>query len=413
MSPLSRAAARCAMWLVPDERRDWAAALWAEADQVPPGRARLAWRASGVRFVVREARLVARAASALAFAAAAVWLVHVAWPGPASNPATGLNRLTVVTLLPALAVLPLLVRWLFGPVAPGPLARVLRYGTYAAVLVLALAEAVVSPVADNPAAAPLLNPDAPSPVKDGMIATWLNQSVFLFVVAVYVAAVLALTARRPRVAPATVAVGAGTGLLLGAVMYAIFPLGLTSSVTNPLLPGFAAFMLVALAWILLFAAPAFASVVAARRYRGLRHADTAEEVGPEQLRKGRFLQGVAAGFLATAIGALTVAVLGTATVALMPRSGWLLARLYPGRHLTAAAAYLPELTASVRVTHYLLVLAIFPVIGLLIGLGGGEAADTNMPPGGGPPPPGGHEPIPDPSAGIGVAADDADAPLAA
>jgi hypothetical protein len=45
MGWLSRAAAR----LVPAERRDWAEALWAEADQAPPGLARLARCAGGVR----------------------------------------------------------------------------------------------------------------------------------------------------------------------------------------------------------------------------------------------------------------------------------------------------------------------------------------------------------------------------
>jgi len=43
MSRLGRAAAR----LVPAERRDWAEVLWAEAGQVPPGLARLAWHAGG------------------------------------------------------------------------------------------------------------------------------------------------------------------------------------------------------------------------------------------------------------------------------------------------------------------------------------------------------------------------------
>ena len=53
MSWLGRAAAR----LVPAERRDWAEALWAEADEVPAGWERLAWRAGGVRLIARQARL--------------------------------------------------------------------------------------------------------------------------------------------------------------------------------------------------------------------------------------------------------------------------------------------------------------------------------------------------------------------
>ena len=70
MSWLSQAAAR----LVRDGRRDWAEALWAEADEVPPGLARLAWRAGGMRLIVREARLLRVAARSLVFAAAAAWV---------------------------------------------------------------------------------------------------------------------------------------------------------------------------------------------------------------------------------------------------------------------------------------------------------------------------------------------------
>jgi hypothetical protein len=389
MSRLSRAVARWAVRLVPDGRRDWAEALWAEADQLPPGLARLAWRASGIRFIVQEARVVRLAAQALLFAVAAAWIVHVAWSGPASNPATAVNRLNVVTLLPVLAALPLLARQLSGPAAPSHLGRVLRYGAYAAVLTLTLAKASVEPVADNPAATRLLNSDASTPVKDGMISTWLTQSLFLLVMAVYVAAILALTARRSRVTPATLATGTGTGLVLGAVLYAIFPLGFTTQPTNPRLPGYAAGLLIALAWVLLFTGPALASAVAARRY--------CRPDSPEQASKLRIRQATAAGFLATAVGALTVAALGTVTVALLPRTGWLLHGLYPGQHLSAAAAYYRELTASVRIGHYGLILLSFPVIGLLIGLWAGAASNHGLTPGNGGP---GDTPAPDPPSGM-------------
>ncbi len=219
-------------------------------------------------------------------------------------------------------------------------------------LVLTLARALVTPVADNPAATRYLGSDASTPVKDGMIATWLTESLFLAVVAAYVAVILAITARRSRVARETLTVGTGAGLVLGAVMYAIFPIGLTKQATDPWLPALPVNLLVALAWILLFGGPMLAATVAARRYRG----------------GAGVRQGAAAGFLATGVGALTVAALGTATVALMPRAGWVLQWLYPGQHMTAADAYIRELTASVRIGHYGLVLLFFPVIGLLTGL---------------------------------------------
>jgi len=383
MSWLSRAAAR----LVPAERRDWAEAVWAEADQVPAGLARLAWRAGGVRLMAREAMLARRATRTLVFAAAAAWVAGTAWPGSAGNPATALSRLDVVTMLPVLAGLPLLARWLVGPAAPGPLARVLRAGAYVAVLVLIVARASVDQVADNPAAVPHLNPDASVPALDGMIYAWLAQSVFLLIVAVYVAAILVLTARRPRVAPATLAVGTGAGLVLGAVMYAVAPLGLTSYATTPWLSGAALAPVLLLAWVLLFGAPAAAGSVAARCYRG--------PGDPRQLAKARLRQGGAAGFLATGIGALVVTVLGTGTIALMPRAGWALRWLYPGQHLLAAVTYNRELTASVRAGGYDLILLFFPVIGLLIGLAASTSAGQP-----GPPPDGdglpGPESAPDP-----------------
>lgn len=103
--------------------------------------------------------------------------------------------------------------------------------------------------------------------------------------------------------------------------------------------------------------------------------------------------------MATAVGALIVTVLGTGTIALMPRSGWLLSWLYPGQHLVAAVARGRELWASVRASGYFAILLTFPVIGLVMGLAAGGAVAQPGPPsgGGGPPRPPGHEPTPDPS----------------
>jgi len=384
--------------LMPAERRAWAEALWAEAGQVPPGLARLGWRAGAVRLVAREALL---AAKALVFAAAAVWVVHVVWPGPAGDPATAVNRLDVVTVVAVLAGLPLLARWLFGPAAPGWMARVLRFSAYAAVLVLTLAKASVEQVRDNPAALPRLSSDASVPVKDGMIYTWFVESIFLLVVAVYVAAILVATARRPQVARATLAAGTGAGLVLGAVMYTVAPLGLASHATDPWLHGFPIGLIVLLAWVLLFGGPVLAGVVAARCYHG--------PGSLEQVAKAKTRQAAVAGFLATAVGALMVAVLGSATIALMPRAGWVLHWLYPGQHLPGAVAYAHELAASVRADNYGMILLVFPVIGLLMGLAGGGMAAPAPPPGpspggGGPPRPPG-QPAPDPPGGIRLAAE--------
>jgi hypothetical protein len=189
-------------------------------------------------------------------------------------------------------------------------------------------------------------------------------------VAVVVAGVLAATA---RVAPVTLAVGAGAGIVLGAVMYAVFPLGLARHATNPWLHGFPVGMVVLLAWILLLGGPVLAGVIAAWSCRGPRGPQQATKAEQEQNFKVSVRQAGMAGFLTTAVGALMVAVLGTVTVALMPRAGWVLHWLYPGQHLSAAVAYSRELTASVRAKYGLILLA-FPVIGLILGWASGASA---------------------------------------
>jgi hypothetical protein len=117
------------------------------------------------------------------------------------------------------------------------------------------------------------------------------------------------------VAPATLAIGTGAGVALGVAMYAVAPLGLSKDATAPWLPGSAIDPVVALAWVLLIGGPMAAAVLAGRRYCG--------PVRPDEIDKARIWQCGVAGILATGVGALIVTVLGTGTVALMPRAAWL------------------------------------------------------------------------------------------
>jgi hypothetical protein len=131
-----------------------------------------------------------------------------------------------------------------------------------------------------------------------------------------------------------------------------------------------------------------AAVLAGRRYCG--------PVRPREIDKARIWQCGVAGILATGVGALIVTVLGTGTVALMPRAAWLRHWLYPGQHLLAAAVDSREVAASNSVGAYGLILIAFPVIGLLLAIFSSAAAieSSGPPPGGGGPP--GPEPTPDP-----------------
>jgi hypothetical protein len=174
-----------------------------------------------------------------------------------------------------------------------------------------------------------------------------------------------LTAQRPGVATATRRAGTGAGLVLGAVLLAVAPVGLS----NPRLHGAAS----GLAWLAAVAAilalPVAAGLRAGRRYRG----DGADG-GPRQAGRGLLRQGLAAGFLTSGIATLMVTALATAVTALTARTGWMAHWLYPGQPLTAAGHY--ALMASVGTDGYVVLLAFVPGLGLLLG------ASAAAPPGG-------------------------------
>jgi len=149
---------------------------------------------------------------------------------------------------------------------------------------------------------------------------------------------LFLTSRRSQVTRSTLAIGAGTSLVFGVVMYAVAPLGLTNDATDPWLPGSTADPLVALAWILLIGGPAAAATLAAWRGRG--------PGGTPLPRNVSFGQGIAAGVPANGTAAMFVSALGTGTTALMLRSAWLLHWLNHGHQLTAIATYRYETNAA-------------------------------------------------------------------
>jgi hypothetical protein len=95
-----------------------------------------------------------------------------------------------------------------------------------------------------------------------------GEIALLLMTAAYLGVILFLTSRRSQVTRSTLAIGTGTGLLFGVVMYAVAPLGLTNDATDPWLPGSTADPLVTLAWILLIGGPAAAAALAAWRGRG-------------------------------------------------------------------------------------------------------------------------------------------------
>jgi hypothetical protein len=405
MSGLERtmaAARRGAAWLLPADRRDWVAAVWAEAHEVPPGLERLAWRVGGVWMLARGALMPRRLVRVGLFAVAAAMAAWAAWPDSSVLHAAA-DQFGVIATVLLLAGLPLLARRFFGPVSDSRAARFLRVGGYAAILALIPAKAVVGPY---PLTVPRQAPDlrvfiAGGNSTHGMPGTsaggppWPGEIFFLVLTAFYVVTLLWVTSRRSSVTPATLAVGTGVGLLFGLVMFSVAPLGLTQYATNPWLPGSRVDPLVALAWILLFGGPAAAGVLAA----GFHCRRPGRSI---ELAQARIGQGIVAGVLANLVSALFVSVLGTGLIALLIKVAWLRPLVFHAPHASEAAAYGHVFHASQHVDTYVVMCVIFPIIGLVMGaLGlacfmpvprqsGQQPSDGGGPPGPGP------EPAPDP-----------------
>ena len=418
MSGLSRvgaAARRGAARLVSAGRRDWVEALWAEAPEVPPGLRRLAWRAGGVQLIAREALMRRRTGTALLFAVAATLVAWAAWPGSPANFATSVDRVDVITMVLVLAGLALLARRFFGPAGDSRVARSLRVGGYAAILALIAAKATVEQLTFAPPRGGVLLRLYRLISGGGFGPGWPPEIIFLAVMALYAAAILWMTSRRSGVAPATLAAGAGAGIVLGVVMYTVAPLGLTVA-TNPWLPGSDITPFVVLAWILLFGAPVAAALVAERRYTA--------PGSPPRRAGARARQVVAAGLLTNLVGALFVTVLGTGTTAMMLKAAWLRTWLYHGQHLLfgvaglrqllrddlGAVMYSHELTAGVDAATYLIICIAFPLTALALtgwatlSLSDGAATGPCGPRRGGGPP--GPESAPDPPANAQLAGSD-------
>ena len=367
MSWLTRVIAallRCLSRLLPADRRDWTQALRAEADQVPAGWHRLTWLIGGVRLTAREAALGRRLGYPLAFAAAAAGTAWNAWSGPAGDSAIVINRVDVITMAVILAGLPWVIRRARGPVAVGRLARLVRTGGYGAVLALVLVKAAVERVAD-----------APPNNLQGSARAWIGEVVFLAVMAGYAAVILAFTARRSPAAPATVAIGTATGAVIGVLVFTLGPLGFPLRFTGPWPAGLydAA---IAVGALLALSAPVAAGLAVTRR------ADRSLPAG------SRWRQSAMAGLCTGAAAALVVAVLSTATIALLPYDSglehWAAGHIgqwaqiasdgqsYYGYGQDARLGYVAGNSAFAA--GYLIVLLLGPLLGCGVGAWVGRAA---------------------------------------
>ena len=281
--------------LLPAARRDWAEAVLAEVGEVPAGPRRVTWLCGGLWLVAREV-VMGRAIRVLAFAAGAVGLVWIGWPGASSNSATPLNRVYVTATVVLLAVLPVVVRRYFGPVRGGWAPRAARVGGYAMVLALIAAKAVKDRYGSRLGAYFVIVP-----------GLWALEIVLLLVIVGYVAGLLILTSERIRLTRPGLPIGIGAGAATAGVLYALAPLGGGFIPFFPLDPETPLGSLWGLASLALPLATGF--VVARLAARDTRPG----VLSPVQ-------QGSLAASCATATAALLLAVLTSVTIALFPHN---------------------------------------------------------------------------------------------
>jgi hypothetical protein len=268
----------------------------------------------------------------------------------------------VIAVAVILAGLPIAARALLGPAGCSWPARAARVGGYAAVLALLLVKSVVERVGY----APTGNPGSPA-------AFWFCEALFLSVLACNAAGVIALTAQRSPVNPATLLAGTAAGAAAALITFALGPLGAPLSIAGPWPAalydaGFAVGVLVTLA---LPAAAARAAVRRAARPSGRPPRDPVQ-------------QGAMAGLCAGATAALLVAVLSTATIALLPHDPglrlwaishlgrWARTNIYPGGGVRVYVA-----ANSAYAQGYLLVLLGGPLLGA--GVGAWAALTAGLP----------------------------------
>jgi hypothetical protein len=271
-------------------------------------------------------------------------------------------------------------RRVFGLPGPGRLARRVRAGGYLAICALVLVKVLVESFAYSAwHGVPWL------------AGLWVGEVIFLAVLALYVAGLIRVTARRPAASPA-LPIGIVAGAAGGLVLLALPPWG------DPLhVPG---------AWLLndLGRGVAIPLVLVGGIVTGRVAARRASGRGsPLPLADVRARQGVAAGLCAGAVAALVLAVAGDGAAALLPH----VAAHFPP--VLAHAKRVPESVVAFDTSlaesagGYLFPLLFFPVLGAGLGAWGGlpvagqPASGGNGGGGGGgggpvepPPPPGGR-----------------------
>lgn len=373
--------------VLPAGRREWAEAVWAEVSDVPPGRRQISWVAGGLWLAAWEAGMVRRigywlgVAAVAALAARVVWL---GWQGSPADPATEDSRILLIMAVVLLAGLPWVARrrGVFGPAGEGVTARVARLGGCAAICVLVLAIVRVaefggrrfegqksagvdwaawslhlSLIAAYLAAILVLMARRPPVDQSVLVSAAACAGLVVMVVApvqmlvtVYVAGILAVTARRSPVTPAALGVGAASGVAGALIWHALLPV--RGGHLGPAL----------VLLVVPLGAPIAAGLLVARRMS--RQGD------PAAVRESRIRQGVAAGAVTGAAGALLITILALTFMALHPHQVPLERDDGPGGP-PSGTAFDVEMSVGDAAAAYEIVLVLVPLAGAAGGAIGG------------------------------------------
>src|SRR5215472_1000124 len=315
---------------------------------------------------VGEALMPRKIGYRLALGIVAACVMAAAWPGAPANPATLISRLGTLAIGALVAVVYWPVRRKFGPVGSSWTARTVRIAGFTLVAALILVKAAV----ERHEFAHLGGP--------ALAGTWTGEITFLFVIAAYVAGLLAITARRSPASPPAILISIAAGVLLGLAVYALRPLDNQVTIADAWLNVTVDIARVA-AVVAALAFATVAVVMAARR------TSRRQRNGSLPLTHIRARQGVAAGLCVGITCALLVSVLGIATIAVSPHAAESIQWTIPGHDMPASSLYRLGVNASHAAAGYLLILIVFPFLGAGIGAWGGlyAAGNRGLRPGGG------------------------------
>jgi hypothetical protein len=254
-----------------------------------------------------------------------------------------------------LAGLSLLASRFLGLAPAGWLARTVRAGAYAAILVLIVAKAAAerycyAMVASH---AWLRQYDVAAQLPSG-VGHWIVEALYLLVLGCCLLVVLWATSAGTGFAREALGVAVGLGLTLGTGLYLSAPLGPRGTAHigiwqagNAWLPRPWLIAIVCVNWALLLAGPLLLGPIAGRRFpaRG----------DGWRLTERRFAQCVAVGMLATVIAILVMTAGADVTIAMALRSPGASDWLNHGPHVTGTAVYLRGLNAGASEFEYLII----------------------------------------------------------